>query len=81
VQPNLGSFITEDRSRTPDKATKAPPFVLNLEQVAKILDVHPKTVRLMAKSGKIPGFQVGSLWRFSAKRIHEWIDDPRPVAA
>jgi len=48
--------------------------VLDLNEVAALLDAHPKTVRLMAQAGKIPAFRVGRLWRFSAQRIHEWIN-------
>ena len=57
------------------------PRVLDLKQVAEELKAHPKTIRLMAQSGKIPGFRVGRLWRFSAQRIYEWIDNERDVAA
>jgi len=53
------------------------PRVLDLTQVAELLDAHPKTVRLMAQAGKIPAFRVGRLWRFSATRIYEWIDNPQ----
>lgn len=56
---------------------KLTPRVMNLNQVADLLNAHPKTVRLMAQAGKkIPGFRVGRLWRFSAARLFEWIDSP-----
>ena len=48
--------------------------VLDLNDVADLLHAHPKTIRLMAQAGRIPGFRVGRLWRFSASRIHAWID-------
>jgi excisionase family DNA binding protein len=77
----LGSRSTSRTEASYSPLPKPSPLVLNLEQVAAILDVHPKTVRLMAVAGKIPAFRAGSLWRFSARRIHEWIDNPEIMAA
>ncbi len=63
------------------KPASIAPHVLDLNQVAELLDAHPKTVRLMAQAGKIPGFRVGRLWRFSAARIYEWIEQTTYSAA
>jgi excisionase family DNA binding protein len=49
--------------------------VLDLNEVAEILRVHPKTVRLLAQSGRIPAFRMGRLWRFSRSKIIQWIDN------
>jgi excisionase family DNA binding protein len=48
--------------------------VLKLTQAAEVLQCHPKTLRLMAQAGKIPARRVGRLWRFSADRLREWVD-------
>jgi excisionase family DNA binding protein len=48
--------------------------VLKLTQAAEVLQCHPKTLRLMAQAGKIPARRVGKLWRFSADRLREWVD-------
>jgi excisionase family DNA binding protein len=64
--PSLPGDVQTDRFTLP-------PVVLNLEEVARILRCHPKTVRLMAKAGKIPARRAGSLWRFSAARVYEWM--------
>ncbi|WP_158792271.1 helix-turn-helix domain-containing protein [Granulicella sp. L60] len=48
--------------------------VLKLTQAAAVLQCHPKTLRLMAQAGKIPARRVGKLWRFSADRLREWVD-------
>lgn len=48
--------------------------VLNLNDVANLLRVHPKTVRQLAQAGKIPGFRLGRLWRFSRCKVQEWVD-------
>jgi excisionase family DNA binding protein len=47
--------------------------VLDLVAVAKLLKVHPKTVRQLAQAGKIPAFRLGKLWRFSRSGVHEWV--------
>ena len=48
--------------------------VLDLRQAADVLHCHPKTLRLMAKANKIPALRVGRLWRFSEKRLREWLE-------
>ena len=48
--------------------------VLDLKAAAAVLHCHPKTLRLMAIAKKIPAQRVGSLWRFSEKRLIEWLE-------
>lgn len=62
-----------------DKESKAPslhelPEVLDLSDVAALLRVHQKTVRLMAIAGDIPAFRAGRLWRFKKSKIERWLD-------
>lgn len=47
--------------------------VINAVQAAKLLHIHPVTVRLKAAAGIIPGRQIGNRWRFSRSRITEWL--------
>jgi excisionase family DNA binding protein len=47
--------------------------ILTADELAGMLHLHVVTVRLMAKSGEIPGRQIGNRWRFSRSRIVEWI--------
>jgi len=51
------------------------PFEVKLVavEVAKHLKVHPSTVYKMAKRGELPGFKIGSDWRFDRAQIDEWI--------
>ena len=48
--------------------------VLNPNQVATLLQCHVKTVLRLAQTGKLPGFRVGKLWRFSRAAILQWIE-------
>ena len=50
------------------------PDILDLRDVADLLRVHQKTVRLMAIEGKIPAFRAGRLWRFKKSKIEEWLN-------
>lgn len=47
--------------------------VIDATETAKILKIHPVTVRLKAAAGEIPGRQIGNRWRFSRQRLHEWL--------
>jgi len=49
--------------------------ILDSEEAAAILKIHPKTLQRMARSGQLPGFQIGKLWRFHRSRLHEWLDE------
>jgi len=37
--------------------------LLDSEEAAALLKIHPKTLQKMARSGEIVGIQVGRLWR------------------
>lgn len=51
-----------------------PQTLMTLEQVAKYLKVDKFTVyRLVAKK-KLPGFKVGSQWRFKRAMIDAWLE-------
>lgn len=47
--------------------------VMDAAEVAKLLRIHAVTARLKAAAGEIPGRQIGNRWRFSRKRISEWL--------
>lgn len=61
-------------SAVADRAITELPEILDLKDVADLLRVHQKTIRLMALEGKIPAFRAGRLWRFKKTRILEWLD-------
>jgi excisionase family DNA binding protein len=49
--------------------------VLTAEEAAEFLGFNPVTVRLKARSGEIPGRKVGKEWRFSRRRLLEWLEE------
>ena len=47
--------------------------LLDSDQAAAIMQIHPKTLQKLARSGEIRGLQIGKAWRFRASVLDEWI--------
>ncbi len=47
--------------------------ILDADEVAEMLRVHPRTVKRLASQGDLPGFRVGGQWRFRREAIGEYI--------
>jgi excisionase family DNA binding protein len=43
--------------------------VFNVKELAEYLNLHQITVYKYVNEGKIPGFKIGSRWRFDKERI------------
>ncbi len=50
-----------------------PERLLDSDEAAKIMNVHPKTLQKLARKGIVRGVHVGKLWRFRASTIEDWI--------
>jgi excisionase family DNA binding protein len=50
-----------------------PEPLLDSDQAAAILLLHPKTLQRMARRGDIRALQIGKVWRFRATVLDEWI--------
>ena len=48
--------------------------LLDSDEAAALLKIHPKTLQKMARNGEITGVQVGKLWRFRASVLNEWLE-------
>jgi excisionase family DNA binding protein len=48
--------------------------LLDSEEAAALVKIHPKTLQKLARLGEIEGIQVGKLWRFRASALNRWID-------
>jgi excisionase family DNA binding protein len=51
-----------------------PDPLLDTEEAAAVIKIHPKTLQKLARRGSIHGIRVGKLWRFRASHIQDWID-------
>ena len=47
--------------------------VFTVRELASYLRMKPLTIYKHASSGKLPGFKVGSHWRFKKQTIDHWI--------
>jgi excisionase family DNA binding protein len=47
--------------------------VLNTEEAAALLKIHPKTLQRMARQGAVPALRIGDLWRFRASSLDQWL--------
>ena len=54
-----------DRMQQPTK-------VLTVNELAEYLRVHRSTIYRLLKKGLLPGFKIGSDWRFNVEVIDDW---------
>ncbi|HKW19577.1 MAG TPA: helix-turn-helix domain-containing protein [Terriglobales bacterium] len=47
--------------------------LLDSDEAAALLKIHPKTLQRMARNGEVPGIQIGKLWRFRASELNAWM--------
>lgn len=52
----------------------SPEPLLDSNQAAAIMRIHPKTLQKLARSGAIRALQIGKVWRFRASVLDEWIE-------
>lgn len=52
--------------------------IMTTQDVAKYLKLHPITICKFAGEGKIPGVQIGRVWRFNKEMIDKWIGGNQP---
>jgi excisionase family DNA binding protein len=53
--------------------TAAPQKPWNTEETADFLGIHARTVTRLAKSGELPGFRIGTHWRFLPSDLDAWM--------
>jgi excisionase family DNA binding protein len=46
--------------------------VLTVNKLSEYLRVHRSTIYRLLKKGQLPGFKIGSDWRFNVEAIDEW---------
>jgi excisionase family DNA binding protein len=55
--------------------TFVPEPLLDTDEAAAIMRIHPKTLQRYARQGLVRGFQLGTMWRFRASDIDRWISE------
>ncbi len=54
---------------------------LTVSELSEYLQIHRTTIYRMLRQGKLPGFRIGSDWRFSLEAIEQWQRDQTKVDA
>lgn len=62
----------EEKRSKKSGASHNPPKVLTVRELSEYLRVHPTTVYRLLRAKQLPGFRVGSEWRFSIDMIDRW---------
>ena len=47
--------------------------IMTVKEIADYLKIAEKTAYRFASEGKLPGFKVGSAWRFKKTEVDAWI--------
>jgi excisionase family DNA binding protein len=55
--------------------------IFTIKELSEHLRVHPTTIYRLLRQGRLPGFRVGSNWRFSREAIEQWERDQAGRAA
>jgi excisionase family DNA binding protein len=54
---------------------------LTVAELSEYLQIHRTTIYRMLRQGKLPGFRIGSDWRFSLEAIEQWQRDQTKIDA
>jgi excisionase family DNA binding protein len=47
--------------------------LLDSDEAASLLKIHPKTLQRMARQKRIAGIQIGKLWRFRVSALDDFL--------
>ncbi len=47
--------------------------LIDADEAAELLRLHPKTEQQMARTGRIPSMRIGKFWRFRKSQIDSWL--------
>jgi excisionase family DNA binding protein len=70
---------SQDSQRSSTKLTPQLPTLVDIETVARSLDISMRQVRRFVADGTIPYIRVGNLIRFDLEELNLWIDARRSV--
>ena len=48
---------------------------LTVAELSEYLHIHKTTIYRLLRQRKLPGFRIGSDWRFSLEATEEWVRD------
>ena len=68
----MSAFVSKPASKTEVREMNFEQL-LDSDEAAALLKIHPKTLQRMARNGEITGVQIGKLWRFRASVLNAWL--------
>lgn len=69
---------TRSKSRqvlSPNAENAAFEPLIDTQEAAALLKIHPKTLQKLARNGKVDAVQIGKLWRFRASALNRWLEE------
>ena len=66
--------LSQARARTATEFDSLFEPLLDSDEAAQLLKIHPKTLQRLARQGEIPGVQIGKLWRFRRSKLNTWME-------
>ena len=72
--PN-GNHSHSVTQQSPSPAVREDEFepLLDSEEAAALLKIHPRTLQKLARQGEVTAIHIGKLWRFRASALDEWL--------
>jgi len=49
--------------------------LLDTQEAAALLKIHPKTLQKLARNGELEAIQIGKLWRFRVSALNRWLEE------
>jgi excisionase family DNA binding protein len=72
-RPILGNAAANSpRENNVPEPKYALPRVMTVRELSTYLRVHPSTIYKLLRRGELPGFRIGTDWRFNAEVIDRW---------
>ena len=50
------------------------PPIMTIDETATYLNLHPLTVRRLAREGEIPAVKIGRQWRVKRELLDRWLE-------
>jgi len=69
----IGQAIENVKDRKQVQSQRDFEPLIDTEEAARLLRMHPRTLRTKARRGSIPAVQVGKRWRFRASTLDRWL--------
>ncbi|MGH9452036.1 MAG: helix-turn-helix domain-containing protein [Terriglobia bacterium] len=66
--------IRPSAQSAPDAPSPVFERLLDSDEAAALLKIHPKTLQRMARRGEVTAIHVGKLWRFRASALNAWLE-------